>query len=247
MAQLRDPFPLDVPAGTWQVGNGPFWRPGDRVLWHFRRHDFPAHRTEVVQPARVVRDDERGSVLWIAGDTPTAESRIVGFEDINPHDVPFEKRFLPPGLEPARVQVPGVWRGRGVLRIVPAGMPFSVWVFTGADERFAAWYINLEQLHRRDAGHLYTADHVLDIVIRGDGAPNFKDEDELAGTVNGGMWTEQTVETIRGHAEAALQQFRAGHWAFGAEWQNWRPPESWAMTAAQVQIARQQLQPWLGG
>lgn len=243
---IHDPFALRVPAGTRPVGAGPHWAPGERVRWHFRRHDFAAHGTEVVQPTRVVRDDERGALLWLAGETPTAESRIAGFEKVNPHDVPDADRFLPPGREPARVQLPGRWHGRGVLRIVPAGLPFSVWVFRAPGGEHAAWYINLEQLHVRAGADLYTADHILDIVIHPGEEPRLKDEDELAGALAGGMYDPEAVRTIRAHADLALAQYAAGHWAFDEEWTHWAPPPEWAMTPAEQREAAALLRPWLG-
>ena len=206
---------------------------------------------------RVVRDDERGTVLWLPGETPTAESRICGFEDINPHAVPYDRRFLPPGCEPERVHVASRWRGRGVVRIVPAGSPYSVWVFTGPQKEFRAWYVNLEHRHRLSApspqpqrgepnGHLYTADHILDVVIRAGAEPELKDEDELAGALAGGMYSAEAVRLIRDEAQRALAAFASGHWAFDREWTQWRAPRAWDMTAAQRHQARSLLDPWLG-
>lgn len=133
---VRDPFPITLPAGTRPVGEGPFAAPGDLVRWRFRRLDFDAVGGEVVQPMRVVRDDPRGMVLWLAGGTATADLRVRGFEDLNPHEVDHAVRFVPVDRAPGRVPILRRWHGRGVLRIVPAGMPFSVWVFRTAEGRF---------------------------------------------------------------------------------------------------------------
>ncbi|MCQ9369479.1 DUF402 domain-containing protein [Brevibacterium sp. 91QC2O2] len=231
-----DPFGLELPVGTRPVASGPYLEHGDVVRWHFRRHDYPRHLTEVVQPLRVVAHDERGIVLWLAGDSVTVESRLVGYADINPHLVPFDVRFVPD--PPTRVQVPGSWYGSGVLRIVPADSPFSVWVFRDRTGAHKSWYINLEQQHRLlDSGDvgvaadLFTADHILDVVVRPDGSRRFKDEDELAGAVEFGMWTPRITERIRANSQIALAALEDGahpaHWAFSPEWTRWRAPETW--------------------
>lgn len=222
------PYPLVVPEGTRPVGVGPCLPPGSIVRWRFRRLDFPQVGGEVVQPMRVVRDDEAGLVLWLAGGTPTAENRLVGFEDVDPHDVPDAARFMPPERASARVQVPGSWYGDGVLRIVPAGMPFSVWVFGGGAAPFRGWYVNLEHPHRRLDAELFTSDHILDLTISPTGRVRCKDADELAAALEHGQWTADIVAAIEAGAERAEREYAAGHWAFDEEWTHWSSDAGWS-------------------
>src|SRR5699024_10442603 len=164
---LIDPYPIIVPSGLRPVGQSPYWTPGDTVTWTFRRFDFDRDLAEVTRPMRVIADGPDGAVLWLPGGTPTGETRIVGWEDANPHDVPLRARFRPLAEAPTRIQVDGTWRGRGVLKIVPPEVPFSVWVLlkdAGAGVR-AEWYVNLETTHRRSDDALFTSDHVLDITF----------------------------------------------------------------------------------
>ncbi|GAA4284386.1 DUF402 domain-containing protein [Brevibacterium daeguense] len=229
-----DPFPLSLPSGTRAVGREPYGRPGEIVRWRFRRIDFDRFGGEIVQPMRVVREDERGLVLWLAGDTPTAESRLRGFEALTARQVPDGIRFAHADRALARVQVPSRWYGGGVLRIVPAEMPFSVWVFHSDDGRFRGWYVNLEHEHRRlGTTELFTSDHILDLTISPAGVIRRKDEDELAGALEHGMWDAEAVARIEANAELAVAAFESGHWAFDAEWTTWLPDPAWPVPGAE--------------
>ncbi|WP_349826960.1 DUF402 domain-containing protein [Brevibacterium litoralis] len=235
-ATLPDPYPIVLPADTRAVGQEPFLQVGDPVRWRFRRFDFAHHGTEVVHPMTVVRDDARGAVLWMSGGTPVQNSRISGWEDVNPHRVPHEVRFRPADTALPRVTVPGEWTGTGVLRIVPAGLPFSVWLFWDAPEApsprestFRGWYVNLEHRHVRARGEdgvvdHYSSDHTLDLWITCTGHVRLKDEDELVAAEAAGMWSPEIVRTIRAEADLALEAWHTGHWAFDAEWTRWAPP-----------------------
>ena len=194
--EFTDPYEIDVPPGTRHVGDGPFWMPGDTVTWSFRRFDFDRDHAEVRRPMHVIEDGPTGAVLWMAGGTETTDTRIVGWEECNPHDVPLKERFRPPAEAPRRIKAPGSWRGLGVLKVVPPGVPFSVWVLLkpggagtaagddavggsaardsavgGSGAIRADWYVNLETTHRRTDDTLYTSDHILDITFPVDSMP----------------------------------------------------------------------------
>lgn len=181
-ARFTDPYLIDVPARTRAVGEGPFWTPGRIVTWTFRRFDFEKDRAEVRRPMRVIADSEAGSVLWMAGGTRTQDTRIVGWEDTNPHQVPLAARFRPPAEAPRRITVPGSWQGAGVLKIVPPSVPFSVWLLlkegvavgaVDAPELRAEWYVNMEATHRRTDSELFTSDHILDLTFPVEEEPLF--------------------------------------------------------------------------
>lgn len=189
-----DPIDLVVPAGCRGLGEPPYWKPGQTVVWTYRRFDFAHDRIEVRRPMRVIDDGPEGSVLWLPGGREVTETRFLGWEGRNAHDVPLDIRFRPPAEAPRRVTVPARWQGLGVLKIAPPRMPFSVWVLVKADDTVAPragaddsaeegaeesgaepstacesvrteWYINLESIHRRTAEAVYTSDHILDITF----------------------------------------------------------------------------------
>ncbi len=225
----QGPFDVHHPEGRG-VGDAPFFAHGSLLNWRFRRHDFAAHGSEVIQPVRVVQHTERGLVVWLAGDTPTVDSRFAGREDVNPHELGYAERFSPQST--ARVSYRRHWRGTGVLRIVPTGMPFSVWLFWAETGQFRCWYINLEHPHTIAGDSLYTADHVLDILVRPDGSVEEKDRDELEAAVRFGQWDEGIAAAIEAEKRLALDQMRAGHWAFDDAWKRFHPDPSWTLPPA---------------
>jgi hypothetical protein len=244
---LSDPYPITTPAEVAPVGRGPFWQPGDIVTWTFRRFDFDRDLAEVTRPMRVITDGPDGAALWLAGGARTGETRIVGWEGTDPHDVPLRARFRPLAEAPTRIRVDGAWRGRGVLKIVPAEVPFSVWVLLkddapgssgpgGAGARpsgvRAEWYVNLEATHRRTRDALFTSDHILDITFpvstlplhTADGGLDasgavFKDVDELAAAANFGAWPAEWSETIRANGAHLLEHLDDYSWAFDPSWE----------------------------
>ena len=240
--RLRDPFTIPTPSQVRPVGQAPFWTPGQTVTWTFRRFDFDRDRAEVARPMRVIADGPDGAVLWLAGGTPTQETRIVGWEETNAHDVPLKARFRPLAAAPTRINVEGTWRGRGVLKIVPPEVPFSVWVLVkdagdGVDRPESGgvrveWYINLEATHQRSDDALFTSDHILDITFpiasmplhAEDGRLDptgavFKDVDELAAAANYGAWPKEWSEIIRDNGSRLLDHLGDFGWAFDPEWE----------------------------
>lgn len=255
-----DPFPTPVPPDARPLAAHPqppaqpqFFAPGDLLRWCYRRHDFARHGVEVIQPVRVIHHDQCGLALWLAGGTPVVHSRLRGFEAVNPHDVPDHIRFNPANVD--RVAVGGHWYGRGIIRLVPYDMPFSVWLFRGENGKLRTRYINVENRHwiapARDAhaaGELYTSDHVLDVVIPTGGHPVFKDEDELAAAVAHGQWSAEVAATIRANAQWAIWQYRVARnpgaagtgvgqtsaaWAFTQDYVGWNPPAGWDIPGRQ--------------
>lgn len=73
-------------------------------------------------PMCVVRDDDRGLVAWLA---PGSVLEAFGGPDGRRiRTVPLERRWT---VERTRIRE--TWWGNGVLRIAPAGAPWSVWLF----------------------------------------------------------------------------------------------------------------------
>ncbi len=126
--EFTDPFELTVPPGAGRLGEAPFWPPGTAVTWTYRRFDFDIDHVEVRRPMRVIEDGPDGAVLWMPGGTAVTDTRLVGWEGFNAHDVPLDVRFRPRAEAPGRYEVPAIWQGHGVLKIAPPHAPFSVWV-----------------------------------------------------------------------------------------------------------------------
>lgn len=188
---------------------------GGTVLWRYGRH---------IEAARVVRDDERGLVVWIPSGSARLEPRPA--DGRRHRDVPLDERFRTPW-----VMTETTWTGPGVLRVAPSGMPWSVWFFRRADGTPDGVYVNLELPHRRVAGSVpavYSRDLVLDIWIDAEhpGSEDvwLKDADELGAVVDQGRFTQGEADAVRVLADHAASTFIAdGTWPLDEGWDLWTP------------------------
>ena len=236
---VLEPYAVWAPEGARPLGAGPFLDPGEVVMWRYRDHAWEPGRPETASPMRVVRDDERGLVAWLAPGTVHLTKRYADGSDLR--DVPMGERFL---RDAQRVQARTRWRGAGILRIAPAGLPWSVWLFWDvADDdgasidptdpaaydrwEFDGWYVNLETAHRRAGHDTFTGDHVLDLWIEADGTVNVKDADELLAAVEQGRTSAEEAAAIRLNGDHGRASFAARDWPFADEWTRWRPDPTW--------------------
>ncbi|MGO1921537.1 MAG: DUF402 domain-containing protein [Microbacterium sp.] len=193
----------------------PRFAAGDEILWRYGRH---------IETARVIRDDPRGLVVWI----PVGSARLepVPADGRRHRDVPLAERFRTPW-----VMAEKTWTGTGVVRVAPAGRPWSVWFFRDSDGTPAGAYVNLELPHRRVAGEtqgIFSRDLVLDIWIDAEhpGAEDIwlKDADELAEVVEQGRFTPVEADAVRCLADLAAHEFIAsGGWPLDEGWDRWMP------------------------
>ncbi len=194
---------------------------GEAILWRYGRY---------IETARVIRDDERGLVVWI----PSGSARLqpVPADGRAHRDVPLEERFRTPW-----VMQESAWRGPGVLRVAPTGKPWSLWFFRRADGTPDGVYVNLELPHRRiaaaelRAGAVFTRDLVLDLMIDAEhpGSEDvwLKDADELEATVAQGRFTPEQAEAVRALADHAGRDFLTeGLWPLDEGWDRWEPDAS---------------------
>jgi hypothetical protein len=198
----------------------PTWEPGDVVMWRYRH---PWHSFESVRPVRVVRDDADGLVAWLAPGTPVLRPVLADGRDLRA--VPVEERF--DYGRHGRANRLDRWRGPGVLKVAPAGRPWSVWVFRDGAGRLTGWYVNLESVHERGDLEVSTQDRVLDLVVHPDRTVERKDEDELASAVAAGRFT--AAEAAAFAADAAEVEELVRSWAspFADGWEDWAPDPSW--------------------
>jgi hypothetical protein len=216
MSAHGHPFDVpDLPIGARPSGEPPYWEPGTIIWWRY----WPRS----VEPLRVVRDDPAGLVAWLAPETPVIRSVLASGDDI---------RSMP--LSPARFTAPraskrDVWRGPGILKIAPTGVPWSVFVFWDDEGRHRHWYVNLEQVHVRDKENVYTRDHVLDLIVHPDRRVTRKDEDEFAAAVEAGRFGAEVAVSIQEAADDVVRRVAAWESPFCDGWERWRPHPDWPL------------------
>ncbi|WP_199511966.1 DUF402 domain-containing protein [Nucisporomicrobium flavum] len=195
--------------------------PGRTVL--YRNVDGP--RLASVRPCRVISDDERGLLLWLArGSAVVVE---VATDGRGIRDMPFEEWI---GLS-YRV-VPATWQGPSLLKFIPRDADHSVWFFRDDEDRFKNWYVNLEERALRwDDGHLAGVDVIdqdLDIVVRPDRTWEWKDEDEFAERLAfpAHYWVHDEA-AVRAEGLRVIKLIEAGEFPFDGTWTDFRPDPSW--------------------
>lgn len=190
----------------------PRFEPGQEILWRYGR---------VIETARVIRDDERGLVCWI----PPGAARLepVPADGRRAREIPLDERFRVPWIIRE-----SSWSGQGIVRVAPAGKPWSVWFFRQADGSPAGAYVNLELPHLRTDGQLFSRDLVLDLWVDAEHAGSediwLKDADELCASVAVGRFTPRQAEAVRILADHAAREFiTGGRWPLDEGWQRWNP------------------------
>lgn len=207
------PVPHD--AVRSDCADAPRFSLGEAILWHYARN---------VETARVIRDDARGLVVWIPSGSERLESAPA--DGRSTREVPLEERFTVPW-----VIREALWTGPGLVRVAPAGKPWSVWFFRRADGSPDGAYVNLELPHRRVRGDLpgvFSRDLVLDLWIDAEHVNSedvwLKDADELDAAVEQGRFSSAQAEAVRSLADHAAQDFIvSGDWPLGEGWDRWAP------------------------
>ncbi|GAA2513932.1 DUF402 domain-containing protein [Pilimelia columellifera] len=178
-----------------------------------------------VRPARVVSDDERGLLVWLAPGSAVGGSVAADGRGIRA--MPFAEWVT---LE-HRVRV-GAWQGHGLLKLVRPGAAHSVWWFRGADGSHKAWYVNLEApAVRWDDGHLAgvdITDQDLDIWVEPDRTWRWKDEDEFAErlALADHYWVPEP-DQVWAEGRRVVAVIEAGAFPFDGSWCDFVPDPSW--------------------
>ncbi|MFF0314098.1 DUF402 domain-containing protein [Micromonospora sp. NPDC005252] len=178
-----------------------------------------------VRPARVVLDDERGLLLWIAKGSPVAhEVNEVG---LTMRGLPFAD-WITPTFQLAQVR----WNGPPLLKFLPTGAAHSVWWFRDAAGRFSHWYVNLEEPGVRwDDGAVAGVDVIdqdLDVLVAADRTWQWKDEDEFVERLAFGedYWVTDE-KAVRAEGERVIALAEAGEFPFDGTWCDFAPPPDW--------------------
>jgi len=198
---------------------------GRQVLYR----NIDGNRLASVRPCRVISDDERGLLLWLARGTAVLVEEAVDGRGIR--EMPFAEWIT---LE-HRV-VPAVWQGPGLLKFIPPDADHSVWFFRDDRGRFTNWYVNLEYRALRwddgDVAGVDVIDQDLDIVIGQDRTWRWKDEDEFAERLAhpGHYWVRDEA-AVRAEGRRVLKQVEAGDFPFDGTWTDFHPDPAWPIPA----------------
>jgi hypothetical protein len=185
-------------------------------------------RIAFARPVRVVSDDERGLLLWMARGTPAFYE--VSLDGRGTRGMPFSEWIA------LRYRlVPGSWQGPGILMFFPPGADHSVWWFwDDTDWRFQCWYVNLEEhAVRWDDGGVAGVDVVdqdLDVVVAPDHTWKWKDEDEFAERLAypDHYWVRDEP-AVWAEGRRVIKIAEAAEFPFDGTWTHFRPDPSWRL------------------
>jgi hypothetical protein len=197
------------------------FEPGRVVLHRNTRRG----RLAFVRPARVVSDDERGLLLWMARGTPSIDE--VAADGRRTRGMPFTEWVT---LD-YRLQE-GSWEGPGILLFFPPDADHSVWFFRTDEGAFTGWYVNLEERSMRwaadDLAGIDVVDQDLDIVVAPDRTWEWKDEDEFAErlALPEHYWVPDEA-AVWAEGRRVIKLIEAGEFPFDGTWTDWTPEPDW--------------------
>ena len=178
----------------------------------------------------VHREVWRG-VPWLASPVIVVEDRPELLATYMPEEMPLA---FPPSADGRPHPWAGKerWTGHGVLVLRRPGEAYSVWHFwDGPDRRFAGWYLNLEEPHRRTAVGYDTQDLELDVWIPTGEPWRFKDEEKLDERVADGRYTAEQVAATRTLGTAIGAMLDRGERWWGERWTSFEPDPGWRAPA----------------
>jgi hypothetical protein len=206
------------------------FEPGRLILHRNVRHG----RIGWVRPVRVVSDDDRGLLLWLARGTRVGHEVAADGRDMR--DMPFAEWVR---LTYRIDQV--AWHGPGVLMFLPATRngfaAHSVWWFRNDVDAFTGWYVNLEDPGVRwDDGVLAGVDVVdqdLDVVVAPDRSWRWKDDDEFVErlALPDHYWVPDEA-AVRAEGKRVVALVEAGEFPFDGTWCDFRPDPAWPVPTA---------------
>jgi hypothetical protein len=168
-----------------------------------------------VKPAVVVEDSPDLVALFVPLGTGTLMSRPL------PADRP--KPWGPGEWELA----PGVWRYRNTLFLHRPGEWRSIWVRFSPEWEPDGFYVNLQEPLWRTRWGFDIRDLQLDIVVAAGGPWRWKDEDDLARSIETGLICAEFAAHVRKTAEQSVQDIEARAWPFDGSYDAWRPDPAW--------------------
>ncbi|MER8037327.1 DUF402 domain-containing protein [Streptomyces hydrogenans] len=126
-----------------------------------RRGLHPDGRIAYLQCGRVVSDDAKGLLTWVAAGSATL--RRVTLDGTPTRSWPRHRTMSVPTL-----LAPSAWEPYGTLMLTRPGARHSVWWSFDREGEFVGWYVNLETDRGRWAGGTDHFDHALDLLIAPD-------------------------------------------------------------------------------
>jgi hypothetical protein len=113
------------------------------------------------------------------------------------------------------------------LWLLREGDWYAIWVSYLETGEHWGWYVNLQEPFRRCACGIQTMDLMLDILVDGDRAWRWKDEDDFAMLATHKLLDPEAISTVRREAANVIGSVERGDPPFDRTWLEWRPDDGW--------------------
>ena len=122
-----------------------------------------------------------------------------------------------------------IWEDTHVLSFARPHDAHATLLFFERDWTPRTWYVNLQEpLRQTHLGFDYM-DKDLDVLVELDGTWRWKDEDELAEAIAGGLIPAEDEPRLRAEGERAVRRILGREPPFDRDWTTWRPDPTWPM------------------
>ncbi len=181
-------------------------------------------RIATAESARVVSDDDRGLLAWIARGSQVI--RRVSLTGVPTRKMPLAEKIRMPTIHGV-----STWAERDVLWLTPPHSRYAVSFGFAGDGEFEGWYINLQTPARRWWGGIDSRDHALDVLVAADRTWRWKDEDEFAERTGHPLfWGEADAAAIRAEGERLISMAESSAFPFDGTWCDFKPDPFWRET-----------------
>lgn len=172
-------------------------------------------RVWFARPATVVRDDPNLTMLVVH---PHATAK----EPVDPAGVPLR---IPTGDWTLRdIRRGETWN----LSFAFPDTPYAVILGYEATGDLREYYVNLQTPLARSQTGFDLVEHILDVTIPPDRSTwAWKDEDELAEAIDGGLFTEEDAAWFHYWGERAVEHILLREPPFDEDWGSWQPDPTW--------------------
>jgi Protein of unknown function (DUF402) len=117
------------------------------------------------------------------------------------------------------------WHTQRRVWVMPFGVAHAIGTFwNDATGEFLGHYVNLQSPLQRTAIGFDSCDHVLDIVVEPDGTWHWKDEEELAESVELGVFSADEAAAIRAEGDRVIPMLPR---LLPTGWESWHADQSW--------------------
>ena len=190
------------------------WSSGDQILYREVTHG----KVWTARPVTVIQDTLDLLALYLHNNTP--------WKLCAPPDTETDLLHCKANLRPWKL-IDAVWGYGDTVFLISPGRSHAVHVMWDRQQKFAGWYVNLQEPVRHTHLGFDFLDQELDIVVSPDLTWRWKDAEHLVQAQSIGLFSPEQVNAIRQEGRQVIEDIQAKVSPFDGSWNNWKPPTDW--------------------